>query len=239
MAKLLLFDVDGTLILTGGAGMRGMDRAFREIYGIADAFHGVHLAGRTDPGILADAMVQAGVVAGNGAEARFMQVYFRMLQEEVDKPAPAGSDDPAVWRKFKGVYPGVRKTLDGLLPRDDVFLALLTGNYARAAEIKLAHFDLWRYFRCGAFGEDAIERWQLVQVARDRARAMGAPEFAPADVLVVGDTPLDVEAARRAGVRSLAVATGGFSLDALAASGADQVVSRIDDFPWASLNDGS
>jgi phosphoglycolate phosphatase len=227
MAKLLLFDVDGTLILTGGAGMRGMDRAFQEIYGVSGAFRGVHLAGRTDPGILADAMAQAGVSPGDGAAARFQQVYFRMLQDEVNRPAAEGSDDPTVWRRFKGVYPGVRETLDALVARDDVFLALLTGNFTRAAEIKLAYFDLWRYFRCGAFGEDGAERWHLVQVAIDRARALGSPEFARSDVLVIGDTPLDVEAARLAGVRSLAVATGGFGIETLEQSGADKVVDRM------------
>jgi phosphoglycolate phosphatase len=227
MPKLLLFDVDGTLILTGGAGMRGMDRAFREVYGISGAFSGVHLAGRTDPGILADAMRQAGVTPGDGAEARFREVYYRILRDEVNRPAPEGSDDPTVWRRFKGVYPGVRETLDALAARNDVFMALLTGNYSRAAEIKLAFFDLWRYFRCGAFGEDAAERWQLVRVAMDRARALGAPDFAPADVLVIGDTPLDVEAARLAGVKSLAVATGGFGLEALEQAGADRVVDRM------------
>ncbi len=227
MAKLLLFDVDGTLVLTGGAGMRGMDRAFQEIYGIAGAFRGVHLAGRTDPGILADAMAQAGVSAGDGAEARFQDVYFRMLQDEVNRPAPEGSDDPTVWRRFKGVYPGVRETLDALADRDDVVLALLTGNYTRAAEIKLGYFDLWRYFKFGAYGEDAVERWQLVHVALDRARAIGHAEVALSDVLVIGDTPLDVIAAQKAGVRSLAVATGGFSVEALEQAGADLVVDRL------------
>ncbi len=227
MAKLLLFDVDGTLVLTGGAGMRGMDRAFQEIYGIAGAFRGVHLAGRTDPGILADAMARVGVSADDGAGARFQEVYFRMLQDEVNRPAPEGSDDPAVWRRFKGVYPGVRETLDALSGRDDVVMALLTGNYTRAAEIKLGYFDLWRYFRFGAFGEDAVERWQLVQVAMGRARDLGYADFAPSDVLVIGDTPLDVEAARRAGVRSLAVATGGFGVEVLEQAGADKVVDRL------------
>ncbi len=227
MGKLLLFDVDGTLVLSGGAGLRGMDRAFDAVFGVKHALQGVPLAGRTDPAILADALARAGIRERDGERARFRDVYFSMLEDEMAKPAPPGSDDPARPRHFKGVLPGVRDTLDALAARDDVWLALLTGNFPRGAEIKLAHFGLWDYFRCGAFGDDAAERWELVGVAVSRARACGCPEIPASDIWVIGDTPLDVAAARTAGVRSLAVATGGYDVAALVAAGPDVAVDRL------------
>jgi len=123
----------------------------------------------------------------------------------------------------------VPELVHALSARDDVFLALLTGNYTLAAEIKLGYFDLWKPFRCGAFGEDAESRHELVPIAIDRARALGCPPVAPDDVIVIGDTPLDVECARRAGVRSLAVATGGCDVDTLLAAGADLAVESLAD----------
>ena len=172
-------------------------------------------------------MARAGLAATDGEIARFKDLYFGMLVEEVDRPAPWSGNDPANPRHFKGILPGVSEALGALLPRRDVFLALLTGNYARAAEIKLAHFGLWQHFPCGAFGEDAVERWQLVQVAADRARALGSPVTDPRDMWVIGDTPLDVEAAHKAGVRCVGVATGGSTVEVLARAGADVAVDRL------------
>ena len=161
---MLLFDIDGTLVVTGGAGQRAMNRAFHDVFGIPDAFKGVDLAGRTDTSIVGDAFARQGMAADAPSTARFRERYLTCLQEEVPRPG-AG----------KRVLPGITPLLEALEPDARNFLALLTGNYADAAAVKLGHFDLWRYFRCGAFGEDHGDRNHLVPVAMTRARDCGLP----------------------------------------------------------------
>jgi phosphoglycolate phosphatase-like HAD superfamily hydrolase len=219
MPKLLLFDIDGTLVLTGGAGGRGMTRAFESVFGVPDAFQGIPMAGRTDPLIMADAFARSRIDASDDLLGRFRAEYCRRLTEELNGSAARG----------KLVMPGVRVLLEALKARHSVFLALLTGNYSDTARIKLDHFGLWQYFRCGAFGEDAARRSDLVAVALARAHSLGLPDIAQHDVLVVGDTPLDIACARAAGVRSIAVATGGYGVDVLQSSGADAVFQDLAD----------
>lgn len=228
--RLLLFDVDGTLALTGGAGVRAMGRAFEEVFGVADGFRGVPMPGRMDPGILADGLRAHDIVPGPGDIERFRERYFEWLIQEMrdTAPTPAASGVP-VKRRFNGALPGVRVLLDALAGRQDVFLALLTGNYSRGARLKLEHFDLWRYFVCGAFGEDAAERHELVPIAVARAREAGCPDVAPHDVVVIGDTTRDVRCARDAGVRCLAVATGGDDIETLRAVGPDALFPTLED----------
>ena len=218
MTRLLLFDVDATLVVTGGAGIRAMAAVFAEMFGIDDGFAGVPVAGRTDPAILADALARAGLEIDAGVEARFRAAYCRRLREEIAPPAPA-----------KRVMPGVIELVAALAPRPDVFLALLTGNFEEAARIKLEHFDLWRHFRCGAFGDDARERPALVPIARARAAALGSGEIGDDRVFVIGDTPLDVACALESGVRAIGVATGGYDAATLAASGAHAVFDDLGD----------
>lgn len=215
--QLVLFDIDGTLVVTGGAGQRAMNRAFADVFGIADAFRHVELAGRTDTSILGDAFERQRMTAGPDEVRAFRERYLVCLREEVPRP---GRD--------KRVLPGIMPLLDALTPQRHVFLGLLTGNYADAAEVKLGHFDLWRYFRCGAFGEDAHDRNHLVPVALGRARAQGLPHHVePGHVVVIGDTPRDVACAHAHGARVIAVATGQYDRAALEHAGADVV---FDDF---------
>src|SRR5205085_2377287 len=134
-ASLILFDIDGTLVLTGGAGARAMSLAFEDLLGIRDAFRGMPMAGRTDAWILADAASAHGLDAGSATLARFRDVYLERLAVEIHKPGTGR----------KAIMPGVRELLDALHGRPDVYLALLTGNYEAAARIKLEYFDLWRY----------------------------------------------------------------------------------------------
>jgi phosphoglycolate phosphatase len=216
VTKIILFDIDGTLVLTGGAGVRAMSRAFEELFTVPDAFRGIPMFGRTDAGILFDAAAAHGVATRE--LARFRGVYLAHLATEVGKPGPR-----------KGIMPGVRPLLDSLANRSDVYLALLTGNYEEAARVKLEYFDLWRYFRCGAFGDEAIDRNSLLPKALDRIRQCGGPDVGPADVVVVGDTPLDVACAAAAGARSIAVATGSYDVDALRSTGADVVLTDLSD----------
>ncbi len=263
--KLLLFDVDGTLVLTGGAAVRAMDDAFHEVFGIRGAFDHVPMPGRTDGAILKDAFTRSipqsavlksgfmarscgptlpphagheavpcealaatGVHPVDGEIARYKAEYFARFAEEIGKPVPMDPAKPGRHR-FKGVLPGVREVLHALDGRPDVFLGLLTGNYEQGARIKLEYFDLWRYFRCGAYGDDSLDRHALVPVAIERSRHAGCPPVAPRDVVIIGDTPLDVACARDAGVSCLAVATGGYSVDALRATGAGTVFESLSD----------
>lgn len=215
----MLFDIDGTLVATGGAGKRAMDRAFEEVFGIPDAFEGVELSGRTDTSILADAFAGQGLMPGRAAVAAFRACYRRCLAEEITRNGNG-----------KRVMPGVAPLLEALRGERDKFLALLTGNFAEAARIKLEHFDLWQYFRCGAFGEDSHDRNHLVPLAIERARAAGLEEHVdPRSVVVVGDTPRDVACAAAHGARSIAVATGPYTGERLAHAGADVVFEDLSD----------
>lgn len=216
--KLLLFDVDGTLVLTGGAGIRALNRAFQTTFRLEEGFKDVAMAGRTDRLIVAEALSRAGVTADAETLRGFRETYYGYLSEEIVHPGPR-----------KGIMPGIRDLLDGLLTDNNVFLSLLTGNFSGAAEIKLAYFDLWRYFQCGAFAEDAQERHELVSVAMSRVHALGRSEVPLDDVVVIGDTPLDVACAKAAGVRSIGVATGFFDAETLARSGADVVFENLTD----------
>ena len=216
--SIVLFDIDGTLIRTGRAGSRAMNRAFEDLFGIAGAFDDIPMAGRTDKGILDDGAARAGVDLGGGNFQRFRARYFERLIEALPEPSPD-----------KGVLPGVQPLLEALAMRADVFPALLTGNCEEGARIKLEHFNLWRFFRCGAFGDDVADRNDLFAVAMARALACGAPRVHSRDVLVVGDTVLDVACAKAAGARSVAVATGPSGVDALQAAGADVVVEDLSD----------
>lgn len=218
--RLVLFDVDGTLVLTGGAGARAMTLALRDLLGIEDGFAGVPMPGRTDQIILQDALERTGHGEDERLVREFHDRYLDHLAREIHTPAPG---------KFKGVLPGVREILDALSSRHDVMLALLTGNYEAAAQLKLEHFDLWRYFTCGAFGGDAHERNDLVPVAVARSRERGLPDVPPDRVIVIGDTPLDVACAHASGARAIGVATGGDDEETLRRAGADAVFADLGD----------
>jgi len=193
-----------------------MTLAFEELFGVPDAFRDIPMPGRTDSWILSDAAAAHAIPSHD--VARFHDVYIRHLVRELDQPGPR-----------KGVMPGVRPLLDALVDRPDVYLALLTGNFEEAARVKLAYFDLWRYFRCGAFGDAAPDRNGLLPKALARVKACGGPAVAASAAIVIGDTPLDVACAAASGARSIAVATGGYDVAALRASGADVVFEDLSD----------
>src|SRR3989442_11998443 len=159
---VVLFDIDGTLVLTGGAGGRAMTLAVCGLFAVDDAFHGIPLPGRTDAWILFHAAKAYGIPPDSPKLTRFPEGYLRHLAIQLDKPGPQ-----------KGVMPGVRELLDVLTTRDDVYLALLTGNYEAAARLKLEHFDLWRYFACGAVGDDAPEQRSAPQSSRTHRGGRG------------------------------------------------------------------
>jgi len=217
-STLILFDIDGTLLLSGGAGKRALNRAFHELFGVVDGFDGVPVAGRTDRLIFDDALSRARLTVKCELRDRFYRRYYELLEQEIVSPGPR-----------KGLMPGVRALLDDLETRADLTCALLTGNFARAARIKLEHFDIWRYFVCGAYGDDAPHRDALVPVAVDRARQQGISVQLATHVVVVGDTPLDIQCAKAAGARSVAVATGSFDEASLKAHSPDSVLPDLTD----------
>jgi phosphoglycolate phosphatase len=195
-----------------------MSRAFEEIFSIADAFRGIPMAGRTDAWILSDAAAAHGIPHDSAGLTRFPDVYLRHLAGEIPNNRP----------RF-GIMPGVGTLLDALSNRDDAYVALLTGNYEAGARLKLEHFDLWKYFRCGAFGDGEADRNGLVPKVLARVVACGGPAFAPSDAVVIGDTPLDVACAKTGGARSIAVATGNYTIDELREAGADMVLEHLSD----------
>jgi phosphoglycolate phosphatase len=195
-----------------------MTLAFDELFSVRDAFRGVPMAGRTDAGILADAASAHGIRADAPEFALFPDRYVHYLTRELDKPGPR-----------KGIMPGIRPLLDALAARDDFHLALLTGNLEAGAQIKLQYFDLWHYFRGGAFGDDAPERNRLLPKAVAHVAQSGGPCVAASDAIVIGDTPLDVACAQASGARSIAVATGSHSVAELRAAGADVVFEDFSD----------
>jgi phosphoglycolate phosphatase-like HAD superfamily hydrolase len=233
-STIVLFDIDGTLIRTGRAGNRAMNRAFDDLFGIAGAFDGIEMAGRTDKWILGAAATRAGVdLIGDDFE-RFRDRYFTRLREAL--PPAEGSRETADNRETvaagegpKGVLPGVQGLLETIHTRTDIFPALLTGNCEDGARIKLEHFDLWRFFRCGAYGDEVVDRNHLFDVALQRAQECGAPRVSASEVIIVGDTVLDVACARAAGARSIAVATGPSDVETLRQSGADMVMRDLSD----------
>jgi phosphoglycolate phosphatase len=196
-----------------------MSLAFEDVLGVRDAFQGLPMAGRTDSWILSDAAAVHGVALERPVLDRLEQAYLDRLRQEIETPGDSR----------KGVMPGVRDLLDALSHRADVFLALLTGNYEKAARVKLEYFDLWRYFRCGAFGDQAPDRNGLLPRALTTVASCGGPAFATTDAVVIGDTPLDIECAKFSHARSIGVATGLHSVDELRSAGADVVFADLSD----------
>lgn len=216
---LILFDIDGTLLLSGRAGLRAMTRTFEQTFGIANAFAGESFGGRTDSYLVSKALQAAGLPDSAENHARFREHYIPMLSEEIQLPGTG----------HKGLMPGARELLEALDLYPDVHLALLTGNYREAAEIKLQHFELWDFFEWGAFSDDHHDRNALVPIARTRAETYDIPPEAIERVIVIGDTPHDIECARVADARCIAVATGGFTVDQLRNAGADAVLPDLSD----------
>ena len=219
MPTLLLFDIDGTLITTGGSGYRSMKRAVEVTMGVENALDGIPVAGRTDSIILRDA-----VRAIDGSEitpelqARIRDNYCVILAEELERV-----------KGGPGVLPGVRQLIATLEADPAWHVALLTGNFSVSAEIKLGYFDLWKHFAWGAWGEDAVHRNDLLPVALTRYRDRTGQSIDPRDVVIIGDTPNDAEVARAGGARSVCVTTGQFDRDALVAAGADVVFHDLSD----------
>lgn len=210
--RLILFDVDGTLIDSGGAGMRALNKAFLELFGIRDAFRGISMAGKTDTLIIREELVLNGIPWYNGEVEMVIGRYIDLLKVEIENPQ----------RKAK---PGVYEILEGFAARG-LPLGLLTGNIEAGARIKLNPFGLNSHFPSGAFGSDHDDRDMLLPVAISRYHELGI-HVLPEDCVVIGDTPRDIQCAHVHGAGCIAVATGPYDRDSLAGAGADLVLDDL------------
>jgi phosphoglycolate phosphatase-like HAD superfamily hydrolase len=217
--RTVLFDLDGTLMLTGGAGVRGMNRAGREIFGDHFSIDGVPIAGGLDPVIYRQAAERCGITEHAAMHDKFRERYVRTLAEEL-----AGAPDDAI------CLPGVRSLLADLAQESDILVGMVTGNYRAAAPVKLVAGGLKpQQFRVAAFGDDAATRPDVVAVAMERTSRLRGKTAVARDFVVVGDTPRDVECAHAHGIACLAVATGMYSTSDLRAAGADVVTATLAD----------
>jgi phosphoglycolate phosphatase-like HAD superfamily hydrolase len=208
--KLLLFDLDGTLMLSGGAGDRAMSRAFLERWGVEGAFRGIIPDGKTDPMIFREIMRTRGIPAPDEKKAigELAEIYERHLAVEM----PASPD--------ARIMPGVVELLEALSKRRDVHLGLLTGNFEKTARIKLARFDLNRFFLFGAFASDSEIRAELVPIAVAKAEAHIRHKIGLGrHIVVIGDTPLDIRCALDNEVTAVGVASAHFTKEQLLAAG--------------------
>jgi len=209
--RLILFDVDGTLLSARGAGRRALKRAFERVFGTAGGFDQYDLRGKTDTRIVFEVLEGAGLPRDRVKERldEFFEEYARGLVAEI------GDGRDVV------TLPGIAPLVHRLGQADGLLLGLLTGNIEEGARIKLAPTGLWPYFLVGAFGSDHPDRRRLPSLAARRAQARVGHAFRPEEVLVVGDTPLDIECARAFGAVAVAVATGQHTREELLAEGPD------------------
>ena len=215
----ILFDIDGTILLSGGAGLRAMARAASELYGKPIDWDGVDPTGSLDPLIFTEAARRVGIEPTTEDHAAFRELYTRVLPDELER-----FPDRLL------IMPGITSLLAALRKRDDVLLGLLTGNYESTARLKIEAAGLpWDAFEVGAFGGDAATRPALVALARTRFEARYGEPIAFRNILIVGDTPKDVHCAKINGCRVLVVATGRPSLAELRALGADRAVEDLSD----------
>ena len=215
MTRLILFDIDGTL-LTGGPAKGAFHLALETVYGTTGPIEGWSFSGKTDPQIARELLTAAGLddrTIDGGFPALWSTYLGEMERRMVDDPTR--------------LLPGVMELVEALEAVADVALALVTGNVQRGAELKLGAVGLGSRFELGAFGSDHEIRNELPGIALERAWERWGIRFDPRRVVVVGDTPRDVACGRHHGTRTLAVATGRFGEEELRASGADVVLSDL------------
>ena len=212
--RILFFDIDGTMLSTGGAGQRAMELALVEDFRIEHPFEGVLTAGRTDCGI-ADEIFQRYQLTDTPAERhRFMSSYLRRL--------------PECLQQLPGtLLPGVPELLEQLSQRPQVVLSLLTGTYAEGAWIKLRHFRIEQYFEFGGFGDHHPHRDDVARLALRNAETRLGRDVDRTRMMVIGDTPADIQCARAIQARVMAVATGTYSAAELGAHAPDHLFEDL------------
>ena len=209
--RLFLFDVDGTLIFAHGVGRLALTKAMQEVYGVTPKFENYDARGKTDPQIVSAVMRGAGVPADVIAQrlGSCFEIHARHLNALIDGGHPVRT------------MPGIPELVRALSGREDALVGLLTGNIEQGARAKLRPTGLAPYFRVGAYGSDDADRRRLPAIARDRARVLTGQTIPFERIVIIGDTPLDVDCARACGARCVAVSTGQHSDEELAACSPD------------------
>jgi len=207
--EAVLFDIDGTLIRTGGAGVRAFARAAAEVHGLPGGTAHMVFHGRTDTSLVREYLRHHGLEETGAEMGRFLDAYLGLLDGMLAEHA--GETCPGVWEFIEGCRRLERPPL----------LGLLTGNVRRGAELKLRAHGLWEVCETGGYGDDHEDRDEVAAGALRRVVERRGRPVRPEDVLVVGDTPRDIQCARAIGAKVLAVATGAFGVEELAAHGPD------------------
>jgi len=218
MKKLVLFDIDGTLIDSGQAGQRAWNRVFRSEFSIPDAFQHILMDGKTDIQILKEGLRAHGRQPTEVLIGRITSRYLEILQSEIENPRAH-------------VLPGVRELLDQLAGDENYVVGLLTGNLEAGARIKLSPFGLDRHFTLGAFGSDHENRTKLLPIVVEKFVQKTGSRIGFDDCIIVGDTPRDVACAKPYGAQTIAVATGIYSMVDLFKTGADHVLKNLYEAP--------
>jgi len=216
MKKLILWDIDGTLLTSGGAGDRALVAALRTEFGIEGTLSWLDYSGRTDAWIAHEALRHYGVPETPENIQRYLEGYLRALAAEMPNPRAR-------------LHAGILSLLETLHHRTDLVQGLLTGNLQRGARLKLGQFAVWHYFQVGAFADDSAHRNDLGPHALRRAREHHGAEFPPAGVFIIGDTPNDIECGKVIGANTIAVATGRFSVAQLRAHAPTAVFADFSD----------
>lgn len=214
--KLLLWDIDGTLISTGQAGEFALQDSIRVTLGAHPDLSGIEIAGRTDRAIAQQILLKYGQEPTIARVAQFLDGYVEALARRLPERRPFGS-----------IYAGIIDILEKVHRRPDLAQGLLTGNIRRGAKLKLEHYAVFHYFEFGAFADDDYDRNRLPPFAKARAEARYDVRFEPSSIFVIGDTPHDIACGKAIGARTVGVATGRFSDQDLARTGADAVFPNL------------
>lgn len=227
MQKLLFFDIDGTILLTHGAGRRVVESALSDTFGRQIVTTGIPFGGKTDPQILTEVLTLHEIEASEENILKAGKSYMEGMMQVMPEA-------------YCEVLPGIPALLEDLAKREDVELALLTGNFEPMAYLKLQKAGLEGYFRYGAFGSDHSDRNELPAIGIKRAESHTHQTYAPQNIHVIGDTPKDIECARKAGWRVVAIATGHYSPDDLVRFEPDLLLDSLHDHePFWSYLDGT
>jgi phosphoglycolate phosphatase-like HAD superfamily hydrolase len=217
--RVLLFDIDGTLVRAGAAGKDALARALNELHAIESPFVDINFGGRTDQSIARELFELHGVSWTPERGQEFLNLYAHYFHEALQNRAPI-------------LLPGVRELLQRLRDDQKHLMGLLTGNIERCAQIKLDAFQLWSYFNFGGFGDHHEDRAEIAAEAFRRATHLHGSELKPHEVLIIGDTPADVRCARAIGADVFIVGTGPVQKAAIEEAGPDffhEDLSRLED----------
>ena len=221
---LILWDIDGTILRSGKAGMKALQAALQDVFGVSGSFEGIEFAGRTDPWIIRQIFSRFGIENTKENVASYVDGYVSSLPGILEKSGTR-------------VLPGVAEILGRAAEHPGVAQGLLTGNLRRGAQAKLGFHGLWDYFPIGAFADDSEVRNELGPHALRRAKLHWGLDFTAERTWVIGDTPHDISCARAFGARAVAVATGGSKASELAAFNPDAVFENLGDIEafWRAI----